>query len=64
MPIRRIAPEDVRSEVGSGDALLICAYDDQDKCGKYHLTHAVALDELQVHLSTLPKDRKLIFYCA
>jgi hypothetical protein len=64
MPVQRIAAESAYSEVRTGDALLVCAYDDQNKCEKYRLTHGVALDELQAHLSTLPKNRKLIFYCA
>jgi hypothetical protein len=64
MPARRIDPEQARPEVNSGNALLVCAYDDQEKYQKYRLTHAVAMDELEAHQATLPKGRKLIFYCA
>jgi len=61
---RRIDAERALDEVNSGRAILACAYDDTDKCEKYHLSGALSLNDLQAQERTLPKDRKLIFYCA
>jgi len=32
--IKRISPENVREKIQSGNALLICAYDDDGKYGR------------------------------
>ncbi len=60
----RISPEEVRRNVTSGLALLVCAYDDEEKCKKLHLEGAIFLTEFQSRLSALPKDQEIIFYCA
>ena len=60
----RISPEEVRGKVTSGSALLVCAYEDDEKCKKVNLEGAIFLTELTSRLSALPKDRELIFYCA
>ena len=64
MPARRIDPEQGRREVNTGSALLVCAYEDQEKCQKYRLANALSLNELQAQEETLTKDRKILFYCA
>jgi hypothetical protein len=64
MAARRIESEEARREVGSGDALLVCAYDDEEKCQQYRLTNAISLAELKAQEAALPKDRKIFFYCA
>jgi hypothetical protein len=64
MPAQRIDPEEARREVSSGNALLVCAYDDEQKCQQYRLTDALSLAELQAQEAALPKDRKTFFYCA
>jgi rhodanese-related sulfurtransferase len=50
--------------VSDGDALLVCAYDDRQKFEQNHLAGAIALDELEARVDSLPRDRQLIFYCA
>ena len=57
---RRIDAEQARNDVNSGRAVLVCAYDDTDKCEKYHLSGALPLSDLQAQA----KDREVIFYCA
>ncbi len=60
----RISPEEVRRKVTSGSALLVCAYDDEEKYKRVHLEGAISLTEFKSRLSALPKDHEIIFYCA
>jgi hypothetical protein len=65
-PVERIAPEEAFEKVSTGEALLVCAYDDEEKCRKMRLDYALTLRELEELLrkGEVPRDRKLIFYCA
>lgn len=60
----RISPEEVRRQVTSGSALLVCAYEDEEKCKKLHLEGSISLTEFKSKLSALAKDQEIIFYCA
>lgn len=60
--IERVSPERVREKVQSGNALLICAYDDDGKYGKMRLQGSIALREFKSGISEIPKDREIIFY--
>ena len=62
--VQRIGPEEARERMRSGEALLVCAYDDEAKCGRMRLEGAISLQELESRAATLPRDRELIFYCA
>ncbi|MBE0597706.1 MAG: ArsR family transcriptional regulator [Desulfuromonadales bacterium] len=62
--VTRIDPQEARPKVHSGDAILVCAYDDEEKCQKLHLEGAIHLQELQEKLPEIPKEKELIFYCA
>jgi hypothetical protein len=62
--IERVDPETARREVAAGRALLVCAYDDRQRCRSMMLDGAIDMDELQALLPTLPKDQPIIFYCA
>jgi len=61
--IQRIGPEQAKRDLASG-ALLVCAYESDEKFRKNQLQGAVSLAELQSQESRLSKDRELIFYCA
>ncbi|MFA5515946.1 MAG: hypothetical protein WDA20_06620 [Desulfuromonadales bacterium] len=60
----RIDPRETRKKVEAGEALLVCAYDDEEKCGKMHLQGAINLRELEEKLAEVPKEKEIIFYCA
>lgn len=60
----RVSPEEVRQKVTSGSALLVCAYDDDEKFKRVHLEDAISLEEFRSKLSTLSKDQEIVFYCA
>jgi hypothetical protein len=58
----RIDAERARERVQSGDALLVCAYDDEEKCRKLGLEEALTLADLQAR--DVPRDREIVFVCA
>lgn len=60
----RVSPEEVRQRVMSGSALLVCAYEDDEKCKRLHLEGAIWLTEFKARLRSLPRDQEIIFYCA
>jgi hypothetical protein len=61
--VERISVQEAREKVGSNAALLICAYDDEQKFNKMKLEGAISLASLESRASALPKDKELIFYC-
>jgi hypothetical protein len=60
----RISPQEARQKVKSGQALLVCAYDDMDKFKQNHLAGALSFSELRSRLPALGKGQEIIFYCA
>ena len=60
--IERIGPEQTRQSVQSGEALLVCSYNDE-KCKGLLLEGAMLRSELESRLASLPRDREIIFYC-
>ncbi len=61
--VPRVDPETARRDVSAGRALLVCAYDDRQRCRSMMLDGAIDMDELQARLPTMPKDQRMIFYC-
>ena len=61
--VERLDPNAARREVSGGRALLVCAYDDRQRCRSMMLDGAIDMDELQGRLPTMPKDQPMIFYC-
>jgi hypothetical protein len=62
--VARVGPDEARRKVESGEAILVCAYDDAEKCRQMHLEGAIDMQELEAKLADLPKEKELIFYCA
>ena len=63
--VERIRPQDaVRDLRGSPPALLVCAYDDEEKCRQNRLDGSISLADFQARESSIPKSREIIFYCA
>jgi predicted nuclease of restriction endonuclease-like RecB superfamily len=60
----RVSPEETRQKVVSGSALLVCAYDNEEKFRKLQLEGATSLSSFRELLSTVPKNKEVIFYCA
>jgi hypothetical protein len=58
----RIPAEETRRKVTSGKALLVCAYEDEDKYRRMRLQDAISLQEFKNRLPALSKDQEIIFY--
>ena len=61
--VARITTEKAREKVSMGKALLVCAYDGDDKFAKYHLEGAISLSAFRKKADELPKAQEIIFYC-
>ncbi len=61
--IERVSVQEARASVRSNAALLVCAYDDEQKFNRMKLEGAISLASLESRAPTLPKDKELIFYC-
>lgn len=59
-----ISAAEAHAHVQSGSALLVCAYDSDDKFNQSHLDGAISLSEFQQQSGTVVKDQEIIFYCA
>ncbi len=64
MPAVRMSPEQAYQNVKAGQAILVCAYDDEATFRKMRLDMAISFGEFRKRLPTLPKDQEIIFYCA
>ena len=62
--VERIPVEAARQRVQNGQALLVCAYEDEAKCGSMRLEGAITTGELKGRLGSLPKSQEIITYCA
>jgi hypothetical protein len=61
---KRVSPEETRQKVSSGEALLVCAYHEDEKFQRVPLEGAISFSEFSSRVPSLPKDKELIFYCA
>ena len=59
----RVSAAEVRARLSSSDALLVCAYEDQEKCENLRLAGALTFNELKAMVTSLSSARELIFYC-
>jgi len=61
---KRIDPKDAHEHMNSNAAMLVCAYDAEEKFEQNHLKGAISLVEFGSQADWLPKDKEIIFYCA
>jgi rhodanese-related sulfurtransferase len=60
----RVKPQEAAGSIKKGQALLVCAYDSDEKFDMFHLDGAIPLSEFKSRLPSLPKEQEVIFYCA
>lgn len=60
----RIEVDRARDMAMSGLAVLVCAYDDDDKCRGMLLEGAMTWNEFQHMLDQVDADQEIILYCA
>jgi hypothetical protein len=58
----RIQPEEARKKVLSDEAILVCAYEEEEKFRKMRLEGAISLNEFKTRVSSLSKEQEIIFY--
>ncbi len=58
----RITAEEVYSKLRSGKALLVCAYEDEERFKKLQLEGAISLNEFKSRLPSLARDQEIVFY--
>jgi hypothetical protein len=60
--VTRVDVQEANGKVVAGQALLVCAYDNDQKFAQYRLEGAISLAELREKVETLAKDQEIIFY--
>jgi hypothetical protein len=60
--VTRIEPRHAYRHVQDQDALLVCAYDDRQKCESLALASAIDLAELEDRKDRIDPGREIIFY--
>jgi len=59
-----ITADDAYKKAVSGEALLVCAYDDDERFTRFNLEGAISLKAFESLIPSLPKKKEIIFYCA
>ena len=62
--IARITVEEAHKKIKAGQALLVCAYEDEAKCRALNLDGSMSLASFESKVGSLSKKQELIFYCA
>lgn len=62
--IPRIDLHSARESVESGEALLVCAYDDEEKCRSLRIEGALTLQEFEDRRVDIDHRQRIILYCA
>lgn len=61
--IARITPEETKRRMDSGQAILVCAYESDDKYESVKLDGSISLNEFKQHLPDMPQEQEIVFYC-
>lgn len=59
---KRLGPEEVRSKLQGGQALLVCAYESDVKFRQAALDGAISFSEFERRKASLPRDLLIAFY--
>jgi rhodanese-related sulfurtransferase len=60
----RISPEGAKKKVKSSEALLVCAYEEEEKFRDMQLEGAMSYKEFKKKVASLPKEQEIIIYCS
>ena len=47
---------------GSDPVLLVCAYDDEERCRSIRIPGSITIRELREQLPSIPQDKDIVFY--
>lgn len=59
-----ISASEAQQHVQSEDALMVCAYDSDEKFKKACLDGAISLQDFHEQEDQIAKDREIILYCS
>ena len=59
---KRVSPQEVRSKLQAGQALLVCAYASDVKFRQTALDGAIAFSEFERRKASLPRGMEIVFY--
>ena len=60
----QIGPEEVQKKLKAGAAIVVCAYEDENKFKTFHLEGALSFNEFKSRLPSLSRDQEMAFYCS
>ncbi len=60
---KRVTAEEVHDKLKSGNVLLVCAYEDEEKFKKLQLEGAISFNAFKSKLPSFSKDQDIVFYC-
>ena len=63
MDIPRIEPNVAHERAEDGDALIVCAYEDEDACEDMGVANAMPLTRFEARADDLDRRQEIIFYC-
>ena len=49
---------------GPDPVVLVCAYDDEEKCRSIRIPGSITMRELNEQLPSFGRDKEIVFYCA
>ena len=58
----RITPEEAYQKLKNGKALLVCAYEDEERFRKLQLEGAISLNAFKSRVASLSRDQEIVFY--
>ena len=58
----RASPEDVYRKIGNGEAILVCAYEKEEKYRRLQIGGSISLSEFTKKLPAIEMDKEIIFY--
>jgi hypothetical protein len=58
----RVKPEEVYPKVKSGEAILVCAYNDDEEYKRINLEGSISLSEFYSKLTHYSKEQEIIFF--
>jgi hypothetical protein len=61
--VRRVSVPDARRRFEAGQALLVCAYEDEQKWRDAGITGSLSYAQFLTQVPKLPKSQEIIFYC-
>ena len=61
--VRRVAPEETNRRLEAGTALLVCAYEADEKFSQVQLEGAISWNQFQERLPEISLNQEIILYC-